>query len=142
MRKPNAIHIAAVVVAGGLLAVTACTAKSSDAGTDKPASATPSAGSPQPSGTSSGGATPSAWSGAYMPKLVSTSLKHAREALPPGTAVEVKDLSPQGRTPSTEAEADWRVCFQSPPASIPLDASHPVTLSVLKSDENCLQPPG
>ncbi|WP_406187405.1 hypothetical protein [Streptomyces sp. NBC_01006] len=141
-------HHVIPMVAGALLAVTACTAQPADSGTDKPgpaassssSSSTPSStGSAQPSNPSSGGATPSAWTGTHMPKLIGRSLKAAREALPSGTNIEVQDLSSQGRTPADES--GWRVCFQSPSASTPLYGSTPVTVKVLKFEENCLQPP-
>ncbi|MCX4632235.1 MULTISPECIES: PASTA domain-containing protein [unclassified Streptomyces] len=137
-------HHVIPMVAGALLAVTACTAQPADSGTDKPgpaasSSSPPSTGSPQPSSPSSGGAASSAWTGTHMPKLIGRSLKAAREALPSGTNIEVQDLSSQGRAAADES--GWRVCFQSPGASTPLYGSTPVTVKVLKFEENCLQPP-
>ncbi|MGW6985207.1 hypothetical protein ACWGE1_38090 [Streptomyces sp. NPDC054932] len=139
-------HHVIQIVAGALLVVTACTTEPADSGTDKPgpaastSSSTPSStGSPQPSSPSSAGATTPVWTGNHMPRLIGRSLKAARDALPSGTNIEIQDLSSQGRP--TADESGWRVCFQSPITSAPLYDNTPVTVKVVKFEENCLEPP-
>ncbi|AZM88158.1 MULTISPECIES: hypothetical protein [Streptomyces] len=75
---------------------------------------------------------PSAAAGA-TPDFYRKSVKAARDALPSGVNVTVKD-SLQGRT--VRLETNWQVCAQLPKAGNPLNGG-PVELNVVQFGETC-----
>ncbi|WP_405981696.1 PASTA domain-containing protein [Streptomyces sp. NBC_00158] len=75
---------------------------------------------------------PSAAAGA-TPDFYRKSVKAAREALPSGTGVTVKDAL-QGR--AVRLETNWQVCAQLPKAGSPLSGG-PVELNVVQFGETC-----
>ncbi|ARQ72382.1 hypothetical protein CAG99_15200 [Streptomyces marincola] len=77
---------------------------------------------------------PVAEAGETMPDLVGESVNVARDALPDGVGLTVRDVSGEDRM--ILVESNWQVCAQEPAAGTGL-AGESVTLRAVKFEEPC-----